>query len=69
MCDGVDNPELKHFFDNLPGFPHQHHDVIKQFGRFPGRNAAMGRESTAAETEWLNSPECPGWAKSQDVSK
>jgi len=27
--------------------------VIDQFGRFPHRNAALGRESTADEKEWL----------------
>jgi uncharacterized protein (DUF924 family) len=27
--------------------------VIREFGRFPHRNAALGRESTAAERAWL----------------
>jgi len=31
----------------------KHLDVIKQFGRFPHRNAVVGRESTADEKEWL----------------
>jgi uncharacterized protein (DUF924 family) len=30
-----------------------HREVIAQFGRFPNRNAALGRENTAAETEFL----------------
>ncbi|MEZ5998004.1 MAG: DUF924 family protein [Hyphomonas sp.] len=30
-----------------------HKDVIDQFGRFPHRNAALGRESTDDEKEWL----------------
>lgn len=30
-----------------------HRDVIRQFGRFPFRNLAMGRVPTAAETAWL----------------
>ena len=34
-----------------------HRDVIKRFGRFPGRNKAIGRESTAEELAWLESPE------------
>ena len=34
-----------------------HRDVIKRFGRFPGRNKALGRESTAEELAWLDSPE------------
>ncbi|KAJ1955092.1 hypothetical protein GGI12_005642 [Dipsacomyces acuminosporus] len=34
-----------------------HRDVIKQFGRFPSRNKALGRESTEEEAEWLkNAP-------------
>lgn len=30
-----------------------HRDVIRQFGRFPYRNAALGRASTQAEKEYL----------------
>ena len=30
-----------------------HRDVIRRFGRFPHRNAAMGRETTQAEAEFL----------------
>jgi uncharacterized protein (DUF924 family) len=30
-----------------------HRDVIARFGRFPHRNAVLGRESTAAELAWL----------------
>lgn len=28
-------------------------DTIEKFGRFPERNAALGRDSTGEETEWL----------------
>ncbi|MDQ3188963.1 MAG: DUF924 domain-containing protein [Pseudomonadota bacterium] len=31
----------------------KHFDVIKRFGRFPHRNAILGRESTPAEIEFL----------------
>lgn len=31
----------------------QHWRVIREFGRFPHRNAALGRESTPAERAWL----------------
>ncbi len=31
----------------------KHRDIIAQFGRFPHRNAALGRSSTAAELEFL----------------
>lgn len=38
-----------------------HHDAIKRFGRFPHRNAAMGRENTPEEAEYLKDP--PLWGK------
>lgn len=31
----------------------RHHDVIARFGRFPHRNAILGRASTPEETRWL----------------
>lgn len=34
----------------------RHFDVIRQFGRFPHRNAILGRESTPAEIEFLKQP-------------
>ena len=43
----------------------QHRDVVARFGRYPHRNAAMGRESTKEEKTWLASDDVPGWAKSQ----
>ena len=46
-------------------FVENHRDVIVKFGRFPHRNEAMGRKTSEAEERWLNSTECPGWAKSQ----
>ena len=34
-----------------------HRDVIARFGRFPGRNVALGRQSTSEEVEYLkNNP-------------
>jgi uncharacterized protein (DUF924 family) len=33
-----------------------HRDIIRRFGRFPHRNAALGRTSTPEETEFLNQP-------------
>lgn len=42
-------------FDTLGGNPHavEHRDVIAEFGRFPHRNAVLGRHSTAAELAYL----------------
>lgn len=37
-------------------YSHQHLDVIARFGRFPGRNAALGRETTPEEAEFLKEP-------------
>ncbi|MBW3560610.1 MAG: DUF924 domain-containing protein [Proteobacteria bacterium] len=31
----------------------RHQDAIRRFGRFPGRNAALGRETTPEEHAWL----------------
>ena len=33
-----------------------HRGIVKRFGRFPHRNAALGRESTAEEIEFLKLP-------------
>ena len=33
----------------------EHRAVLRRFGRFPGRNAALGRVSTAAEEAYLAS--------------
>jgi uncharacterized protein (DUF924 family) len=45
--------------DNLD-FAHQHRVVIDRFGRFPSRNAALGRVSTDAEKAYLSQPGA-GW--------
>ncbi|KAJ1937794.1 hypothetical protein EC988_007777, partial [Linderina pennispora] len=38
-------------------FAEMHRDVIREFGRFPSRNLALGRESTPEELKWLeNAP-------------
>jgi len=37
-----------------------HRDIIHRFGRFPHRNAILGRESTPEETAWLNSDDAFG---------
>lgn len=38
-------------------FARHHRDLIRRFGRFPHRNAILGRESTSEEVAYLNSPE------------
>ena len=39
--------------EDLLGYAVQHRDIIKRFGRFPHRNRALGRETTAAERAFL----------------
>ena len=36
---------------------YRHRDVIRRFGRFPHRNAMLGRESTAEEQRYLAQPD------------
>ncbi len=43
-------------FDNFLDYAVRHRDVIARFGRFPHRNAILGRVSTPAETEFLEQP-------------
>jgi len=42
-------------FEAFLGYAEQHQAVVEQFGRFPHRNDVLGRESTAAEQEFLRS--------------
>ena len=37
-------------------YAHKHQDVIERFGRFPHRNAILGRTSTAQENDYLAQP-------------
>jgi uncharacterized protein (DUF924 family) len=37
-------------------YPRRHHEIIARFGRFPHRNAMLGRRSTAEEIEFLELP-------------
>ena len=38
-------------------FARHHHSIIEKYGRFPHRNAHLGRDNTDAEIEYLNSKE------------
>jgi uncharacterized protein (DUF924 family) len=37
-------------------YAERHRDIIARFGRFPHRNAILGRESTEEELEFLTQP-------------
>jgi uncharacterized protein (DUF924 family) len=47
------SPDMRTTFDSNLHYAVLHRKVIERFGRFPGRNAALGRDSTAEEIEWL----------------
>ena len=41
--------------ENNLRFSRHHYDIVERFGRFPHRNSILGRESSEAEIEYLNS--------------
>ncbi|WP_430391465.1 DUF924 family protein [Dyella sp. 20L07] len=43
-------------FEGFLDYARRHHDVIDRFGRFPHRNAVLGRRDTPAEQVYLASP-------------
>ncbi|TAH52778.1 MAG: DUF924 domain-containing protein, partial [Betaproteobacteria bacterium] len=43
-------------FDGYLDYARRHCEIIERFGRFPHRNAALGRETTAGEAEFLRQP-------------
>jgi uncharacterized protein (DUF924 family) len=52
-------------YESLPDSPgragvidyaHRHYEIIARFGRFPHRNAALGRQSSTEETAFLRQP-------------
>jgi uncharacterized protein (DUF924 family) len=49
----TDRPTYQKFLE----FARKHKEIIDRFGRFPHRNAILGRQSTAAEAEFLKGPD------------
>lgn len=45
-------PEMAEYLN----FAERHREIIRRFGRFPHRNATLGRQSTAEEIEFLKQP-------------
>ena len=43
-------------FDSTFDYARRHYEIIRRFGRFPHRNAILGRPSTAEEVEFLKQP-------------
>jgi uncharacterized protein (DUF924 family) len=48
-----ENAEWPVFADEFLAYARIHRDIIARFGRFPHRNAVLGRENTPEETEYL----------------
>mmetsp|Transcript_22562 Transcript_22562/g.69899 ORF Transcript_22562/g.69899 Transcript_22562/m.69899 type:complete len:169 (-) Transcript_22562:109-615(-) len=61
----ADYPDLAEEIEPGIEFAKGHYDVVERFGRYPHRNKALGRESTAEELEFLAQPDLPGWMMSQ----
>lgn len=58
--DPADQDRSVQLFADMEGqrwWAEHHRSIIRRFGRFPHRNAILGRESTPEELAWLASPE------------
>jgi uncharacterized protein (DUF924 family) len=47
------SPQNKQFFEFALDYARRHREVVQTFGRFPHRNALLGRTSTPSELEFL----------------
>ncbi|MFT3906461.1 MAG: DUF924 family protein [Steroidobacteraceae bacterium] len=47
--------EQRGLFSGAFDFARRHRDIIARFGRFPHRNAVLGRSNTPGESSWLAS--------------
>ncbi|WP_413111660.1 DUF924 family protein [Thaumasiovibrio sp. DFM-14] len=47
------SPDHKQLFEGFYQYALRHYHIVRDFGRFPHRNAACGRLSTLAEMDWL----------------
>lgn len=46
----------RELFDGYLDYARRHHDIIERFGRFPHRNAILGRQSSDEERAFLEQP-------------
>lgn len=51
-----DVPGLSGSLNSSAAFARRHFEIIRRFGRYPHRNAILGRESTPEEVEFLKRP-------------
>jgi uncharacterized protein (DUF924 family) len=49
-------PAWRTDYESFLGYARRHLEIIERFGRFPHRNQALGRQSTAAEIRFLRKP-------------
>ena len=56
LCASVTSGKLRETLDNNLQFAIRHRDIIQQWGRFPHRNAVLGRASTPEELAFLQQP-------------
>lgn len=47
---------ISHMVSDNYEYAIKHYEIVKRFGRYPHRNAILGRESTLEEIEFLNGP-------------
>ena len=55
LADGVPGVQ-RELFSGYVDYAKRHRDIVHRFGRFPHRNAILGRESSAGELEFLKQP-------------
>lgn len=53
LCRKAASDEVRRALEEFADYARQHRDIVARFGRFPHRNAALGRPSTAEEIEFL----------------
>lgn len=53
---GRGDGEVKQYLENNLKYARKHEEIIERFGRFPHRNAILGRESTKEEDAFLKTP-------------
>lgn len=56
LRDGCEEGPLRDKARAYLGFAQRHRDVVARFGRFPHRNAILGRPSSAEELRFLEGP-------------
>jgi uncharacterized protein (DUF924 family) len=56
LFDALRREAQESAFESAYGFALRHREIVERFGRFPHRNASLGRPSTAEEEAFLRQP-------------